>query len=598
MKKIIFGVILILTCLMVFSVITNAASSGKSGSNLTWKLDNEGTLTITGSGSMPSYWSNDPAYPRSSNSNYSPNLISVEIGNNVTSIGHSAFSSCENLKSITIGENVTSIDDAFSGCTALEKIYWNAKNVGDFSYDSGVFSEAGQSGDGIDVIFGESVERIPAYTFYVYSYAPSHLPKIISVTISDSVTSIGNSAFSDCSWLTHVTIGKCVTSIESSAFYGCKSLTNVTLGDNIKNIGDAAFYDCSNLKTIELPNTLETIGSATFRSSGITQITIPNAVNIIGERVFLGCLNLESVIFECQITIIPTNAFKGCLKLESVVLSNSVSEIQDLAFSTCQSLKELVVPESVVLISETAFEGSDITLNVKIGSYALEYAIENGIKYKIYGFEDKNIINRGVDSNGIRWYLFEDGLLIISGEGAMVDYSLTTQIPWYDERTNISEIIIGKGITHIGDRSFYNCINVQKITIPDSVTSIGTYVFKNCDEITIRGEAGTYAMIYASSNDIPFIDVNKELKPIFVEMTENSLKWYFDVSVEDFDDAAIVYIAVYNSLDILLSVTSDILSVDDLTSLSLPKEENAKYIKVFVWKDNLSPVTPSKTIDL
>ena len=111
--------------------------------------------------------------------------------------------------------------------------------------DSNVFYNAGTAGNGIKVTFGDSVEKIPAYLFYVskpsYSSDYSYSPKITSVTIGDNVTSIGGSAFSGCSSLTSVTIGNSVTSIGYDAFYNCSSLTSVTIPESVTRIGGDAF---------------------------------------------------------------------------------------------------------------------------------------------------------------------------------------------------------------------------------------------------------------------------------------------------------------------------------------------------------------------
>ena len=123
-------------------------------------------------------------------------LISVTIGNSVTSIGSYAFSGCTSLTSVTIGDSVTSIGSyAFSGCTGLTEINWNAVSVKDFTTNSDVFYNAGKEENGITVTFGDSVQKIPAYAFY-------NCTSLTSVTIPDSVTSIGSCAFRGCTLLT------------------------------------------------------------------------------------------------------------------------------------------------------------------------------------------------------------------------------------------------------------------------------------------------------------------------------------------------------------------------------------------------------------
>ena len=177
-------------------------------------------------------------------------LTSITIPNSVTSIGDYAFSGCSGLTSIAIGNSVTSIGDyAFNYCTHLTKINWNAENVSDFSFSRDIFYNAGTSGSGIDVIFGDNVKSIPAYAFFID--ALYYRPKIKSVTIGNSVTSIGNDAFHNCSGLTSIAIGNSVTSIGDYAFLNCTNLTSITIPGSVTVIGNSAFNNCKELAEID-----------------------------------------------------------------------------------------------------------------------------------------------------------------------------------------------------------------------------------------------------------------------------------------------------------------------------------------------------------
>ena len=119
---------------------------------------------------------------------------------------------------------------------------------------------------------------------------------LISITIPNSVTSIGRGAFYNCSELTNVTIPNSVTSIEDNVFSGCRSLTSVTIPNSVISIGSYAFYNCSKLTNVTIPNSVTSIGgSAFYNCSKLTSITIPNSVTSIGDRAFSGCSKLTDI---------------------------------------------------------------------------------------------------------------------------------------------------------------------------------------------------------------------------------------------------------------------------------------------------------------
>ena len=182
--------------------------------NLTWTLDADGKLTISGTRAMKDY--------SSSEGNQSPvrknsNVKKVVIEDGVTSIGSYAFASCNNLTSITISDSVTSIGNrAFVSCTSLTSI-----------------------------TIPESVTNIEDYAFEWCS-------GLSNVTIPNSITSIGTGVFHRCSSLTSITIPDSVTSIGNSTFSYCINLTSITIPNSVTSIGAYAFRNCSSLKTISL----------------------------------------------------------------------------------------------------------------------------------------------------------------------------------------------------------------------------------------------------------------------------------------------------------------------------------------------------------
>ena len=186
-------------------------------------------------------------------------------------------------------------------------------------------------------------------------YAFCNCRELASVTIPNSVTSIGGDAFRGCSGLTSITIPNSVTSIGGGAFNGCSGLTsivvesgnskydsrnncnaiietlsnklivgckNTVIPNNVTNIGDDAFAGCSGLTSITIPNSVTSIGDYAFRGCGLTSITIPNSVTSIGDDAFAGCSGLTSITIPNSVTSIGGGAFNGCSGLTSIVVES------------------------------------------------------------------------------------------------------------------------------------------------------------------------------------------------------------------------------------------------------------------------------------
>ena len=314
-------------------------ASGTCGDNLTWKLDDEGTLTISGKGAMTE-WVNSDSAPWKT---YSNTINKVVIQPGVTSIGGHAFSKCKNLTSITIPEGVTSIgSDAFSGCSSLTSI-----------------------------TIPEGVTSIGEYAFYACE-------NLKSITIPKSVTSIGNYAFGGCSSLTSITIPEGVTSIEGGVFYKCSSLTSITIPESVTSIGWYAFQGCSSLTSITIPEGVTSIGLYAFQGcSSLTSITIPEGVTSIGKNEFSGCKNLTSITIPEGVTIIEAEAFRWCSSLTSITIPEGVTNIGENAFRGCSSLTSITIPKGVTSIEWGTFRGcsslKSITIPERVTSIG-EYA--------------------------------------------------------------------------------------------------------------------------------------------------------------------------------------------------------------------------------
>jgi len=401
-------------------------------------------------------------------------ITKLVIPNSVTSIGYKAFYKCSSLKSITIPNSVTSIGDwAFYGCTG--ELTVNCNIPSESMDDYGVFYGTKFT----KITIGDSVTSIGGSVFYNCTgeliinskkivetgYTSYNDPmnnrdwwlygsKFTKLTIGNSVTSIGNDAFKNCTSLTSVTIGNSVTSIEYEAFSNCSSLTSVTIGNSVTKIGYEAFSDCSSLTSVTIGNSVTSIGSYAFSGcSSLTSVTIGNSVTSIGQNAFKGCSSLTSVTIGKGVTSIGDRAFYGCTgeltvncnipsaskdeygafygsEFTKVTIGNSVTSIGDYAFNYCSSLTSVTI-------------GNRVT---KIGKYAF------------YGCTGELTVNCNIPS------------------ASSYEYSA-----FY--RTKFTKITIGDSVTSIGDYAFNYCSSLTSVTIGNSVTKIGKYAFSYCTSL-------------------------------------------------------------------------------------------------------------------
>lgn len=151
---------------------------------------------------------------------------------------------------------------------------------------------------------------------------------VVSVTIPDSVTLIGGSAFYSCSKLKSVVIGKSVKTISGCAFYDCKSLEKIVIPDSVKKIGSSAFYECKNLTSVDFGNSLEEIGKEAFYyCSSLTSVVIPDSVKDIDYQAFLCCRSLTDFTIGKSVLSFDYSQIFGLQTLHTITLKNAGTDL-------------------------------------------------------------------------------------------------------------------------------------------------------------------------------------------------------------------------------------------------------------------------------
>ena len=184
-----------------------------------------------------------------------------------------------------------------------------------------------------------------------------HHHNIQSVTIPESVTSIGQSAFEACFSLDSLIIKDAATSIGDRAFDGCSALETLSLGEKIKTIGDYAFQGCSYLTNVTIPQSVTSIGRQAFYLTDLNTLTIKGPIKSMGYAAFAGCTNLTSLSLYDGIQTIGEGAFINSTSLEAVTIPQSVTSIGAYAFANCSNLRTITIPEKVTTIESDTFTG-------------------------------------------------------------------------------------------------------------------------------------------------------------------------------------------------------------------------------------------------
>ena len=552
---------------------STATFSGSCGDNLTWTLDDKGTLTVSGTGDIESTpWSSmnssikkvviedgvtsvcDLAFLACTN------LKSIEISNSVTRIGTRAFESCRQLVSVTIPSSVKEIGaNAFSRCERLSNITLNEglevissdafsgtnissihipSTVYDLSeYNAGYMTEEGRYDNVIRYCANLRTITVsqdnPTYTVIngdlynkktnVIIAHPSKIGGVI--TVCDGTERIAMGCFSDCVAITKINIPASVKTIGESAFNSCTSLKELIIPEGVERIGKYAFAYCSSLEKLSMPSTLTNINFSNIFLDGCFKLS---KLEVNANNSYYS--SQDNMLYNKDKTILYACA---PAKTGTVNVPSTVKKIHYLAFNSCGNITGVNLParlESITYdssFSEHCFSFCQNLITSKLTSINIPsdnqyFHSENGVLYS----KDKTKLIAFPSGRKGNFTVLE-GIKIIG------EYSFTD--------SNLTNLILPESVSLIKSFAIFGIKNLTSIRFLNS-----TCEFENEWSITRTdmdyGNVKIYAPInstahqFAEENDFEFINTSKAAN----KYTEDTLAFYYSVNKDSIEMSDVV----------------------------------------------------------
>ena len=414
-------------------------ASGECGASATWTLDTAGVLTISGTGKIYDYvnpWDN----------NYRNDIKKIVVEKGINNIPYRAFEYEYFANEIEISYSVLSIEYLPNNITTIRG--YNNTAAHKYATDNGMtFISLGDAPD-------EPVASGTAGANATWTLSASG---VLTLSGSGEIRNdYGNSPYKTYSdAIRKAVVENGIDTIGYNAFYYYTALEEVVLPESLTTINSNAFANCEKLESIKLPDSITTIYAFAFGNcTSLTEVKLPLNLTSVSQEIFRDCSSLKSVTIQHNVYHIGSSAFGGC------------------------ALESVIIPASVTSIYSGAFD-SNVTIYGYDETYAQTYAKNNYMTFVSLGRAPLYEEVSGTVAN-LEWTISTDGIMTVTGTGAMEMENIYDDFPWADYVKYVDELVIGEGVTTVGNSALYKAEYLKKVTLPDSITAIYDSAFCDC----------------------------------------------------------------------------------------------------------------------